>query len=166
MKEMIHQYGRMLCMLAATGLLLSMLFYGNRDGALVQQIADGLVSDVPMVANAAENAAREEFVKETVKVCPKTNLAAGKKYSVCDIVTPVEGESRRLTGGKVLSVHRLYDGKSGEEEDENISEETIVKDGAKVLFPDRGLYRLCLSVRDDEARDALQYAFVFVEGEL
>ena len=119
-----------------------------------------------MVANAAENAAREEFVKETVKVCPKTNLAAGRKYSVCDIVTPVEGESRRLTGGKVLSVHRLYDGKSGEEEDENISEETIVKDGAKVLFPDRGLYRLCLSVRDDEARDALQYAFVFVEGEL
>lgn len=166
MKEIIHQYGRMLCMLAAMGLLLAMLFYGNRDGGLVQKMADGLVSDVPAVANAAEIASREEFLREKVKVCAKAGLAAGEKYRVSDMLVVSGGEGGVPRGGKVLSVHRLYDGKSGVEDSENISDETIVSDGKKVVFPNRGLYRLCVSVRDGEARETLQYVFVAIEGEL
>lgn len=166
MKEIIHQYGRMLCMLAVTILLLAMLFYGNRDGGLVQKIADGLVQDVPVEANAAEIASREEFLKETVNVCAKSGLAAGEKYKVGEILVASDGEASALSGGKVLSVHRLYDGKNGVEESENISDEAIVSDGKKVAFPNRGLYRLCVSVRDGEARETLQYVFVSIEGEL
>ena len=65
-----------------------------------------------------------------------------------------------------MSVHRLYDGKRGIEDPENISDEVIVSGGRKVVFPGRGLYRLCLSVRDRKTEDSLQYVFVPIEGAL
>lgn len=166
MEEIIRQYGRMICVLAAVAALLSMLFAGGSKGGLMRRLAGGLVQEAPAVANAAEGASRDEFIKEAVRVCARGDLSAGEPYRVSELLVSVQDTSEALDGGKILSVHRLYDGKRGIEDPENISDEVIVSGGRKVVFPGRGLYRLCLSVRDRKTEDSLQYVFVPIEGAL
>ena len=165
MRDIVHQYGKTILVITITTCLLACWFGTSEHFHLYRRLSENLVGDVPPISNAAEIASKELFAAPSMKVTPKTGLRAQKTYQIKDLMTATTG-NLTPAGGKVLQVLKLYDGPSGEQQLSDVSDACIIGTGSKLSFPSRGLYLLTLSVRDSIARDALQYLYVSIEGDL
>ncbi|MBR1628199.1 MAG: hypothetical protein IJ679_02890 [Lachnospiraceae bacterium] len=164
MQDIIHQYGKSILLLALTAGILSILFGGQTT--LYERIAEHLAFSAPIVSNAAAAASETLFLEAPLKVCPKTTLQKNTTYHIQQLVTESQGSSEQIKGGKALQVMRLYDAPSGKQELLDMTDECILSTGNTIRFPSRGLYYLTVSLRDSTARDALQYLYISIEGDL
>ncbi len=165
MHDLARTYGKTLLILVIVSAIWSLLF-GSGGLDLFGKLADHLTVTEKIVQEKGAKISKQLFLEPTAKVCPKKGLEVNIAYKIRELVQPVDGESALIEGGKVIKVMRLYDGPSGEQELSDVSEECVRSLGAKVLFPSRGLYLLMVSLRDDKKRNALQYLYISIEGEL
>ena len=164
MNEVIQQYGRSLLSLISLMLLLALLFSGKNS--VYSMISEGLSYEPKILTDKSDSLAQKAFMEKSSVFYPKTNLQANKSYDINSLIEPAPEEYHEPKGGKALRVIRLYSSPKGETQFLDLTSECIRSTGKKVIFPERGLYLLTVSLRDDGKRNALQYLYIFIEGEL
>ena len=97
-----------------------------------------------------------------LSVTPNKELLQGHTYPVAELLSMDGGGM--VSGGKVLQVW-YYDGLEAAGE-EDLSASLLEENGREICFTNRGLYRLCVALRDNSGTETLQYVWVAIEGEL
>ena len=163
MQEIIRQYGRMIIVLTGVVALLALLFTGLYQGGVYGELSRQLTKEEPEPAHRGRQAAEQVFGQESLKVRPRMNLVTGEKYRTNELVSPRRSNEPEPVGGKIIQVLQIYDVQKNSYGLVDVSDDTVINHGQKVMFSRRGLYKLLVSLRDQKHHAAMQYVFVSIE---
>ena len=163
MQELIRQYGRLMVYLSGAAALLTLLFMTLYGSGVYRKLAEQLKNTDSSYTSHGQKAAKQIFQQESLKVQPKMNLSSGQTYRVKELVKAKKTGLHDPVGGKAIQVLQIYDAPENRYETTDVSEYSLIQNGQKVIFLRRGLYKLFVSLRDQNHHSAMQYIFISIE---
>ena len=156
MREIVREYGGAVLAAIAGMLVMGLtVFVLQLMGEYLSQDGVETVQETGQVQGNAQN-------ETLLSVTPNKELLQGHTYPVAELLSMDGGGM--VSGGKVLQVW-YYDGLEAAGE-EDLSASLLEENGREICFTNRGLYRLCVALRDNSGTETLQYVWVAIEGEL